>query len=107
MKDIDTIRATAKRLEEEGNPVGEYALRRWVKNGLIRSIQTGNKALVNYQEVKEFLGLKQEMDQAANMVERAELDIAELGKYPTKQLIAEILLRIERAKKLLREETEK
>lgn len=109
MKDLDTIRATVKRLKEDGTPVAEYALRQWVKTGLVPSVKCGQKSLVNYQKIKDFIGVKQEYEKSAdlaNKVEQEEQDIRDLEKYTTEALIAEVLLRIGRCKKYLRE-TEK
>lgn len=55
MSDVATIRATATRLRAEGIPVAEYALRRWVKTGLVPSIPCGQKKLLFYPAVKAFI----------------------------------------------------
>ena len=55
MSDLATIRATAARLKEEGMPVAEYALRCWVKSGVIPSVKCGQKALLFYPNVISYL----------------------------------------------------
>lgn len=35
--------------------ISEYALRRWVKRGLVPAVYTGRKALVNLDNVVDFL----------------------------------------------------
>lgn len=55
MSDMATIRATATRLKSEGMPVAEYALRQWVKTGVIPSVQCGQKALLFYPNVLAYL----------------------------------------------------
>lgn len=35
--------------------ISEYALRRWVKQGLVPAVYTGRKALVNLDNVADFL----------------------------------------------------
>lgn len=52
---VGTIRAIHSRLISEGIYVSEYALRLWVKQGLIPAIYTGNKALISYERVLEIL----------------------------------------------------
>lgn len=55
MVNIGPIRAIHSRLIDEGICVSEYALRLWVKQGLIPAIYTGNKALISYERVLEIL----------------------------------------------------
>ena len=43
---VGSIRKIYKRLQEEGYNVSEYTLRIWVKNGSIRAVHTGTKALI-------------------------------------------------------------
>ena len=44
--DIATIRNTAARCREEGIPVGEKTLRRWVEEQKLPAVRTGRKILV-------------------------------------------------------------
>ncbi len=43
------------RLISEGYNVSEYALRMWVKKGIIPAVFTGHKALIAYDNVVEVL----------------------------------------------------
>ena len=53
--DLATIRKTLERAKEDGLCIGETALRRWVKTGAVHSVQSGNRALIFYPSLKEFL----------------------------------------------------
>ena len=55
MENLCTIRETAKRLKGDGLPVAEYALRQWVKTGLVPSVPCGQKKLLFYPAVKSFI----------------------------------------------------
>ena len=46
-----TIRQIRARLVSEGYEVSEYALRQWVKNGLIPAVYSGKKAYLRYDNV--------------------------------------------------------
>lgn len=48
--DIATIRNTAARCREEGIPVGEKTLRRWVEEQKLPAVRTGRKILVSWQK---------------------------------------------------------
>lgn len=50
-----TISETVARLREEGLPIAEYALRRFVKTGEIPSLKCGRKFLLYYPNVVRFL----------------------------------------------------
>ena len=50
-----TIRETVRRAKAEGIPVAESALRRLVKNGDIHAVHAGNKALLYWPKVVEFV----------------------------------------------------
>ena len=52
---VGTIRQIHQRLIQEGYRVSECALRRWVKDGQLPAIRTGNKALISYDRVLEVL----------------------------------------------------
>ena len=52
---VGTIREVHHRLMQEGYRVSECALRRWVKEGKLPAIHTGNKALISYNKVLEIL----------------------------------------------------
>lgn len=53
--DILSIAKTARRCKDEGIPLSEKALRRFVRLGNIPSIQTGKKALLYFPNVRRFV----------------------------------------------------
>lgn len=53
--DIATIRNTAARCREEGTPVGEKTLRRWVEEQKLPAVRTGRKILVSWQNLMDYL----------------------------------------------------
>lgn len=55
MADVLTIRDTAARAKAEGLPISENALRVWIKQGLIPVVRAGNKQLVYYPNLVNFL----------------------------------------------------
>ena len=55
MRDVLTIREAVRRSIDEGVPVSEYALRRWVKTGAIPTRQAGTKTLIYFPRLVEFL----------------------------------------------------
>ncbi len=55
MSDVLTIREAVRRSKDEGVPVSEYALRRWVKTGAIPTRQAGTKTLIYFPRLVEFL----------------------------------------------------
>lgn len=50
-----TIREVRQRLIENGFHVSEYALRRWIKTGVLPAAFAGNKALISYTNVIKLL----------------------------------------------------
>ena len=52
---IGTVQQIARRLHSEGYQVSEYALRRWIRDGVIPSVRSGKKFLVTYDRVVEYL----------------------------------------------------
>lgn len=52
---VGTIRQVQQRLIREGYQVSECALRKWVKEGKVPAVYTGNKALISYDRVLEVL----------------------------------------------------
>ena len=46
---------TAARCREEGIPVGEKTLRRWVDEGKLPAVHTGRKILVSWQNLMDYL----------------------------------------------------
>ena len=55
MRDVLTIREAVQRSKDEGVPVSEYTLRRWVKIGAIPTRQAGTKTLLYWPRLVEFL----------------------------------------------------
>lgn len=55
MSDVLTIREAVRRSKDEGVPVSEYTLRRWVKTGAIPTRQAGTKTLIYFPRLVEFL----------------------------------------------------
>lgn len=55
MRDVLTIREAVRRSKDEGVPVSEYTLRRWVKTGAIPTRQAGTKTLIYFPRLVEFL----------------------------------------------------
>lgn len=55
MGDVLTIREAVRRSKDEGVPVSEYTLRRWVKTGAIPTRQAGTKTLIYFPRLVEFL----------------------------------------------------
>lgn len=55
MADVLTIKGTAARAKAEGLPISENALRVWIKQGQIPVVLAGNKQLVYYPNLVNFL----------------------------------------------------
>lgn len=53
--DLASIHKTAQRCKAEGIPLAEKALRRFVKTGELPAVQTGTKALLLWENVREFV----------------------------------------------------
>jgi hypothetical protein len=53
--DMLSIAKTAERCKEEGIPLSEKALRRFVKEGSLPATHTGKKALIYFPNVLEFV----------------------------------------------------
>ena len=55
MPNVVTIREAVQRAREEGLPVTEYTLRRWVKSGAIPVRNIGSKVLLFYPNLVRYL----------------------------------------------------
>lgn len=55
MPDMLTISGTVVRAREEGLPISEHALRNWIRLGKIPAVRAGNKQLVYYPNLINFL----------------------------------------------------
>lgn len=64
MRDVLTIREAVRRSKDEGVPVSEYTLRRWVKIGAIPTRQAGTKTLLYWPRLVEFLTCEDGCDSA-------------------------------------------
>ena len=55
---VMTIRETVQRSREEGIPISEYAVRKWIKDGKLQTTYTGKKALIYWPSfVRTICGL--------------------------------------------------
>ncbi len=55
MADMLTIRQAVDRARQEGIPVSEYTLRRWVKTGAVPVRVAGSKQLLYYPNLVRYL----------------------------------------------------
>lgn len=52
---VGSIRQIHRRLLAEGYQISEYALRQWIKAGMLPAVYSGNKAFIAYEKVLEVL----------------------------------------------------
>lgn len=64
MANVLTIRDAVKRAKDEGYPISEYTLRRWVKSGIIPARMIGAKALIYYPHLISYLCCETSCDNA-------------------------------------------
>lgn len=55
MADMLTIRQAVERAKQEGIPISEYTLRRWVKSGAVPVRVAGSKQLLYYPNLVRYL----------------------------------------------------
>lgn len=55
MYDVVTIREAVARAKNEGLPISERTLRTWVKSGEIPSRKAGNKTLLFYPNIIQYI----------------------------------------------------
>lgn len=55
MPDVVTVKEAVRRARSEGMPVSEFSLRRWIKTGAVPVRKAGNKLLLYYPRLVEFL----------------------------------------------------
>ena len=55
MADIVTVRQAVERSNQDGFPVSEYTLRKWIKSGVIPIRRAGNKALIFYPNLLRYI----------------------------------------------------
>ena len=65
MADVLTVREAVRRAGNEGLPVTEYSLRRWIKTGAVPVRSVGKKALLFYPNLVRYLQCE---DGADNML---------------------------------------
>lgn len=62
MKEVATIRNTARRAKAEGLGVTETALRRWCKTGQLQHTTAGNRTYISWTVLLRFLGVSAGVD---------------------------------------------
>ena len=55
MPNVVTIREAVQRAKADGLPVSEYTLRQWVRAGAVPVRRVGNKALLFYPNLVQYL----------------------------------------------------
>lgn len=55
MAEVMTVRAIVQRTKEDNIPISEYALRLWVKQGVIPARKAGRKLLIYYPNVVNYV----------------------------------------------------
>ncbi len=55
MPNVVTIREAVERAKAEGLPISEYALRHWVRTGVVPVRKIGQKALLYYPNLVKYL----------------------------------------------------
>ncbi|MBR3973247.1 MAG: hypothetical protein IKJ99_04790 [Oscillospiraceae bacterium] len=55
MPDIVTIRQAAARAKSDGLAISEYAIRQWVRLGVVPVRKAGSKSLLSYTNLVSFL----------------------------------------------------
>ncbi len=55
MPNVVTIREAVQRAKSEGLPVSEYTLRQWIRAGTVPVRKAGNKVLLFYPNLVEYL----------------------------------------------------
>ena len=64
MREVVTIREAVQRAKDEGLPVSEYTLRRWIKMGLIPVRNVGSKSLLFYPNLVRYIRCEDGADNA-------------------------------------------
>ena len=57
-REIGTVREVARWTQEDGWPISESTIRRWIAEDAIKHLKTGNRFLVPYGPFCEYLGVK-------------------------------------------------
>ena len=64
MPNVCTIREAVTRAKADGLPVTEYSLRRWIRTGAVPVRMIGNKALLFYPNLLQFIQCEDGADNA-------------------------------------------
>ena len=68
MPNVVTIREAVQRAKSEGLPVSEYTLRQWIRTGSVPVRKAGNKVLLFYPNLVEYLTCSGGRDNSQPMV---------------------------------------
>ena len=69
MPNVVTIKESVQKAKNDGLPLTEYTLRRWIKTGAIPVRNIGNKALLFYPNLVRFLRCEDGADNVPATVE--------------------------------------
>ena len=68
MPNVVTVREAVKRAKQDGFPVSEYTLRRWIRIGVIPVRKAGTKILIFYPNLVRYLQCEDGGDNKPTMV---------------------------------------
>lgn len=68
MPNVVTIREAVQRAKADGLPVSEYTLRQWVRSGAVPTRKAGNKVLLFYPNLVQYLTCSGSVDLSPSMV---------------------------------------
>lgn len=68
MPNVVTIREAVQRAKADGLPVSEYTLRQWVRSGAVPTRKAGNKVLLFYPNLVQYLTCSGGCDLSPSMV---------------------------------------
>ena len=68
MPNVVTVREAVKRAKQDGLPVSEYTLRRWIRIGVIPVRKAGTKILIFYPNLVRYLQCEDGGDNKSTMV---------------------------------------
>ena len=72
MANVVTVREAVQRAKQDGFPVSEYTLRRWIKIGAVPVRKTGTKLLIFYPNLVRYLQCTDGGDNQPTMVAAAQ-----------------------------------
>lgn len=76
MCEVLTIRQAVTRAKEEGLPVSEYSLRRWINEGAVPVRNAGNKKLIYYPNLVRYIQCE---DGSDNIARKNKSAISKIG----------------------------